>query len=81
MSLNKFSNFIQVLYGIMKHWVKNEYFPMHILFTTIYSLHEQKLNHRQYSIQEINMGNFLQATQHDVHMYAQFGGLFFYEYL
>jgi hypothetical protein len=65
----------------MKHWVKNEYFPMHILFTTIYSLHEQKLNHRQYSIQEINMGNFLQATQHDVHMYAQFGGLFFYEYL
>jgi hypothetical protein len=70
MSLNKLSDFIHVLYSIMKHWVKNEYFPMHILFTTIYSLHEQKLNHRQYSEQEINMSNFVQATEHDIHMYA-----------
>jgi hypothetical protein len=81
MSLNKFSNFIQVLYNIMKNWVKNEYFPMHILFTTIYSLSEQKLNHEQYCEQEINMRNFVQATEHDVNMYAKFGGLAFYEFL
>jgi hypothetical protein len=59
MSLNKFSDFIQVLYSTMKHWVKNEYFPMQILFSTIYSLQEQKLNHKQYSKQEINMCKLL----------------------
>jgi hypothetical protein len=48
MSLNKFSNFMQVLYSIRKHGTKNEYFPMHILFTTIYSLQEQKLNPNKY---------------------------------
>jgi hypothetical protein len=81
MSLNKFSDFIQVLYSIMKHRVKNEYFTMHILFTIIYSLQKQKLNHKQYSEQKINMGNFVQTTKHDVHMYAKFGGLAFYGFL
>jgi hypothetical protein len=54
---------------------------MHILFTTIYSLQKQKLNHKQNSVQEINIGNFVQATEHDMHMYAKFGGLSFYGFL
>jgi hypothetical protein len=76
--LTLLSDFIQVLYNIRKHWVKNEYFSMHILFTTIYSVQEHKLNHKQYSEQEVNMGNFVQATEPDVHMFAKFGGLAFY---
>jgi hypothetical protein len=51
---------------------------MHILFTTIYSVQEHKLNHKQYSEQEVNMSNFVQATEPDVHMFAKFGGLAFY---
>jgi hypothetical protein len=35
MSLNKISDFIQVLNSIRKHYTKNEYFPKHILFITI----------------------------------------------
>jgi hypothetical protein len=54
---------------------------MHIIFTTIYSLTEQKLNHNKYSKQELNMSNFSQATEHDVHMYAKFGYLYFYVFL
>jgi hypothetical protein len=49
MSLNIFSDFMQVLNIKRKHSTKNEYFPKHILFTTIYLLQEQKLNHRNYS--------------------------------
>jgi hypothetical protein len=41
---------MQVLNGTMKHSTKNEYFPMHIIFTTIYLLQEQKLNHRNYYV-------------------------------
>jgi hypothetical protein len=81
MSLNKFFDFIHVLHSIMKHSVKNKYFSMHILFTTIYLLQEQKLNPRNYSEHELIMSNFVQPTEHDFHMYAQFGGLTFYEYL
>jgi hypothetical protein len=76
--LNKLSNFMQVLNSIAKHYTKNEYFPKHILITAIYLLERQKLNHKKYYEQEINMGNFLQATEHDVHMYAKFGKLTFY---
>jgi hypothetical protein len=65
----------------MKHHTKNGCFPMHIIFTTIYSLTEQKLNHNKYSKQELNMSNFSQATEHDVHMYAKFGYLYFYVFL
>jgi hypothetical protein len=36
MSLNKFYDFMQVISSIGKHATKNEYFSMHILFTTIY---------------------------------------------
>jgi hypothetical protein len=49
MHLNMLSSFM--------HPTKNEYFPMHILFTLIYLLQEQKLNHKNYSEQELNMGN------------------------
>jgi hypothetical protein len=49
MNLNKLYDFMQVLNGIRKHPTKNECFPMHILFTTIYLLHKHKLNHGNYS--------------------------------
>jgi hypothetical protein len=60
-NLNMFSDFMKVLNSIRKHPTKNEYFPTHILSTTIYFLKKQKLNHNKYSEQELNMSNFLQA--------------------
>jgi hypothetical protein len=77
MSLNMLYEFMQVLNIIRKHSIKNEYFPMPNLFTTICLMQEQKLNYINYSELEINMRNFVQATDHDVHMYAKFGGLVF----
>jgi hypothetical protein len=76
-----FSDFMQVLYIKRRYPIKNEYFLMHILFTTIYLFQEHKLNHENYSKKEINMGNFLQTTDHYVHIYAKFGGLTCYEFL
>jgi hypothetical protein len=38
MSLTKVSVLMQVLNSTRKHYTKNEYFPKHILFTTIYLL-------------------------------------------
>jgi hypothetical protein len=70
--LTWFYDFMQVIHSKRKHCTKNEYFPVHILFTTIYLLSEQKLNHRNYSDHEINMDNFIQATENDVHMYEIF---------
>jgi hypothetical protein len=66
----RFSNFMQVLY-----------FPKHVLFTTIYLFREHKLNHKNYSKQEINMSNFVQATDNEVYMYAKFGCLDVYRFL
>jgi hypothetical protein len=43
-------------------------------------MEKYKFNHKNYSEQEINMDNFVQATEHDVHMYTKFGGLDFYEF-
>jgi hypothetical protein len=60
-NLNMFSDFMKVLNSIRKHPTKNEYFPTHILSTTIYFLKKQKLNHNKYSEEELNMSNFLQA--------------------
>jgi hypothetical protein len=71
------SDFMQVLNSIRKHYTKNEYFSRHIIFTTIYLLLDHKLNHNKYSGQEINMINFVQATEHDVHTYAKFGYFIF----
>jgi hypothetical protein len=74
------SDFMQVLNSIKNHPTKIEHFFKHSLFTTIYVLQEQKLNPRNYTEQEINMRNFVQATDNDVHVYAKFGGLTFYEF-
>jgi hypothetical protein len=63
MNLNMLSGFMQVLHITRKHYTKNEYFPKHIIFTIIYLLQKQKLNHRNYFEQEINMYNFVQATE------------------
>jgi hypothetical protein len=81
MSLNKFYDFMQVPHSIRKHPTKNRHFLMHNLFTTIYSLKEQKLNHNKYSEKELNMSNFSQATEHYVHMYAKFKDFTFYVFL
>jgi hypothetical protein len=54
---------------------------MHILCSTIYLLQEEILNHRNYFEQEINMTNFLQSTENDVHMYARFECLDVYGFL
>jgi hypothetical protein len=63
MHLIMLSDFMQALNSTRKHFAKNEYFPMPILFSTIYLLHEQKLNYRNYSVLEIIMENFVQATE------------------
>jgi hypothetical protein len=69
--LNHFPDFIQVLYSIRKHSTRNEYFPVHIIITTIYSLTEPNLNHGKYYEQELNMGNFAQSTEYDAHNHAR----------
>jgi hypothetical protein len=81
MSLTKVSVLMQVLNSTRKHYTKNEYFPKHILFTTIYLLWRQKLNNKKYSEQEINMRKFIQATEHDVHICEKFGDFTFYVFL
>jgi hypothetical protein len=81
MSLNKVSYFMQVLNSIRKHYIKNEYFPKHILFTIMYLMQEHKLNSNKYFGWEINMSNFVQATKHDVHMHAKVQGLIIHLFL
>jgi hypothetical protein len=44
MILSMLFDFIQVLLSKRKHSTKDEYLTMHILFTKIYLLQEQKLN-------------------------------------
>jgi hypothetical protein len=59
MNLIILSYFMQGLNSIREFATKNYYFPMHILFTIIYLLQEQKLNHRNYSNQELSMEFFV----------------------
>jgi hypothetical protein len=47
--------FMQGLTSTREFATKNYYFPMHILFTIIYLLQEQQLNHRNYSKPELSM--------------------------
>jgi hypothetical protein len=47
MNLIILSYFMQGLNSTRKYYTKNEYFPMHILFTTVYLLQEQELNHNK----------------------------------
>jgi hypothetical protein len=81
MNLNMLSKFMHVLNSTMNHSTKNEYFSMSVLFTTIYLTQEQKLNYINYYVHEINMRNFVQDTEHDVHMYAKFGYFNLYGFL
>jgi hypothetical protein len=71
MHLIMFSNFILVINNIRNHPTKNECFCVCILFVIIYLLHKQKLNHENYSEQELNMGKVLQANEYYVHMYTK----------
>jgi hypothetical protein len=48
-NLNMLYNFMKALNSKRKHHTKNEYFIMHIIFTRIYLLQEQKLNPNKYS--------------------------------
>jgi hypothetical protein len=60
---------------------QNGYFPMHILFSTIYLLQEPQLNFRTYSEQEKNVINFVYTNYHGVHMYAKIQGVKLYIFL
>jgi hypothetical protein len=53
------SDFIQVLNSATDVYTKNHYFPKHILFTTISLLQKQRLNHKNYSKEEIIMKLFV----------------------
>jgi hypothetical protein len=75
MNLIMLSDYIQVLNSIRKYRTKIEHLYKHILFSTIYLLHEQKLNPSKYSEKEINMQNFVQAKGYDMIMY-EFPGNF-----
>jgi hypothetical protein len=70
--------------GLNSTWefaTKNYYFPMHILFTTIYLLQEQELNPRIYSKQELIMGIFVEATNHEINMHAKIQHLILHRFL
>jgi hypothetical protein len=70
MNLNMLYNFIQVLISKRKHPIKDDYFSIHMLFTTIYLLQKQKLNRNNYYEQKINMVYFIQPNEHDMIMHA-----------
>jgi hypothetical protein len=61
MNLNMLFDFIQVPLSKRKHPNKDYYFCTHIQFTTIYLLGEHKLKYNNYSGQQINMRDFVQA--------------------
>jgi hypothetical protein len=44
---------------------------MHVLFSTIYLLHEAQLNFRTYFGREKNVINFVYINYHGVHKYAK----------
>jgi hypothetical protein len=70
-ALTTLYDFMQVLNSTRKFASKNYYFPVHILFTTVYLLQEHELNHRIYSKQELIMSIFVQATDHNINMHAK----------
>jgi hypothetical protein len=72
---------MQVLHIKRMHPTKNEYVSKHILFSTIYLLQEQELNHRIYSKWELIMSIFVQATVNDMHMHARIECLDVYRFL
>jgi hypothetical protein len=54
---------------------------MNIFLIIFYLLQRQKLNPNKYSDHELNMRNFIKATDNYGHMYAKSGDLNFYEFL
>jgi hypothetical protein len=81
MSLNKFSDFMQVISSITKHPTKIEHCSKHNLFSTIYLLKEQTLNHRNYSKQKINMSYFIQSKKYDMNIHAKIQCIIMHGYL
>jgi hypothetical protein len=65
------SDFMQVQNSARNVYTKNYYFPK-FLFTTISLLQKQRLNPRNYSMQEIIMKHFVWATGDDMNMFAKF---------
>jgi hypothetical protein len=45
LSLNRFYDFINIVYNLRNHYTKVEYFSKYILFITIYLPLDYKLNH------------------------------------
>jgi hypothetical protein len=68
------------MHNIRKHYTKVEYFSKHILFITSYLMLNKKLNHKNNSMQGINMSNFVQSTEHELYMYAKFECLDVYRF-
>jgi hypothetical protein len=66
---------------MMKHYTKVDYFSKPILFITIYLLLNYKLIHNNNSMHGINMIIFIQATEHEVYMYAKFENPNLYRFL
>jgi hypothetical protein len=54
---------------------------MHNLFSTVYLLQEQNLNHNKYIEQEIITRNLIQATEYERNMHAKFQDLILYRFL
>jgi hypothetical protein len=81
MHLIMFYDFMQILNSTKKHSSKNKYFPMPIIFTTIYLLQEEILKPINYSKQKIIMSNFVHGTEPEVYMYAKFEYFSLYVFL
>jgi hypothetical protein len=64
-------DFLQVLLSKMKYPTKDDYFSTHILFTIIYLLQKQKLNHNNYYELKINIIYFIQAKEYDMLLHAK----------
>jgi hypothetical protein len=75
------SNFIQVLNSAREVYTKNYYFSNSKLFSTISLLQKLRLNHRNYSKQELIMIIFEQANDHDLHMRAKIEYLILHRFL
>jgi hypothetical protein len=76
-----FFDFMQVLLIKRRHPTNNEYFPIHILFTIIYLLQEQRLIPRNYSKQELIMEIFLVGPDQDMNIHAKIKSISKYVYL
>jgi hypothetical protein len=81
MNLIMLPDFLQILNIKRKNLTKNEYFPKHNLFSTLYLYPKQRLNHNNYSEQKINLSNFIQPTEHDAHMHTKIQDVIIYRFL